>query len=155
MVVYLGGSITWIQPCIHKDSYFAGTPRIVYSVMCEVRLCCYRKLQSRTRSFQSSHSQRHLNILMPITHYLTSNSPVSFGILSFLNISFSYDFTLFLHHYIPSGSGICPSPVIKSMTRFFSPLFQLAFTDTQSEVLMLLNKAQRKSCMGSAHMKVP
>jgi hypothetical protein len=67
-------------------------------VKCEVRLCCYRKLQPHTRSFQSSHSQRHLNILMPITHYLTRNSPVAFGMLSFLNTSFCYDFEFFYYY---------------------------------------------------------
>ena len=154
MVVYLGGSITWIQPCIHKNSYFAGTPRIMYSVMCEVRLCCYRKLQPLTRSFQPRHSQWQLNTLIPITHYLTSNSPVSYGILPFLNISFCYDCIVTTPLY-PIQFWDLSFPLYRQRDKTFFSLFQLAFSYTQSEVLMLLNKAQCKSFMGSAHMKVP
>jgi hypothetical protein len=122
MVVFLGGCITRIQRCILKDSYFAGAPRIMFSVMCEVRLCYNRKLQPFTRSFQSRHSQWHLYILKPITNYLTSNSCVSF-VQNFLNTSFCYDFALLLHHYIPYSSGTCPSLIIESMTRYFPLCF--------------------------------
>jgi hypothetical protein len=154
MVVYLGGSITWIQSCIHKNSYFAGTPRIMYSAMCKVRLCCCPKLQPLTRSFQSSHSQWQLNTLIPITHHLTRKSPVSFGILPFLNISFCYDCIVTTPQY-PIQFWDLSLPHYSEHDKLFSPLFQLAFSDTQSEVLILLNKAQWKSFMGSAHMKEP
>jgi hypothetical protein len=108
--------------------------------LCEVRLCCYRKLQPLTRSLPSRHSQWHLNILIPITYYLTSNSPVSFGILPFLNTSFCYDRIVTSPLY-PIQFWDLPFPHYREHEKIFSLLFQLAFSDTQSEVLML-NKAQ-------------
>jgi len=153
MVGYVGGSITWIQPCVHKNSYFAATPRIIYSFMCEVRLCCYRKLQPLTRSFRSRHSQWYLNILIPITHSLTNNS-VLFGILSILNSSFCYDCIVTTPLYSIQFWDLS-FPHYREHDKIFSPPFQVAFSDTQYEVLILLNKAQWKSFMGSAHMKVP
>lgn len=155
MKVYVGVSITWIQPCIHTGSYFAETPRIMYSTMCEVRLCCYRKLQPLTRSFHSKHSQWHLK------HSDTCNS-LSYQQFSYLiwnPVLFKYFILLWLcivtTPLYPIQFWDLSFPRYREHNKIFYRLFQLAFSDTQSEVLMLLNKAQWKSFVGSAHMKVP